>query len=132
MNHVEHLYLHIPFCTHICAYCDFVKSRYHEGLADQVIQRLIEDIEGCPSHHLKTCYIGGGTPSALSLQQLERLLESIQNKWRNIEEFSVEINPEDMTYEKWHVLKTWCQSIKHGCSSSSTTFTHHHYSPSRF
>lgn len=105
MNHVKHLYLHIPFCTHICAYCDFVKSRYHEGLADQVINRLIEDIEACPSHHLKTCYIGGGTPSALSLLQLERLLKSIHSKWGNIEEFSVEINPEDMTFEKMVCLK---------------------------
>lgn len=107
MNHVEHLYLHIPFCTHICAYCDFVKSRYHEGLADQVIHRLVEDIETCPSLFLKTCYIGGGTPSALSLHQLELLLKAIQIKWGNIEEFSVEINPEDMTLEKMECLKRY-------------------------
>jgi len=107
MNHVEHLYLHIPFCTHICAYCDFVKSRYHEGLADQVIHRLVEDIETCPSLFLKTCYIGGGTPSALSLHQLELLLKAIQIKWGNIEEFSVEINPEDMTLEKMECLKKY-------------------------
>jgi oxygen-independent coproporphyrinogen III oxidase len=107
MKHVKHLYIHIPFCTHICAYCDFVKSRYHEGLADHVIDRLIEDINECESETLKTCYIGGGTPSALSLNQLERLCQTIHHKWPNIEEYTVEINPEDMDLLKMQCLKNY-------------------------
>jgi oxygen-independent coproporphyrinogen III oxidase len=107
MKHVKHLYIHIPFCTHICAYCDFVKSRYHEGLADHVIDRLIEDIHACESENLETCYIGGGTPSALSLNQLERLCQVIHQKWPNINEYTVEINPEDMSIEKMHCLKAY-------------------------
>lgn len=105
MKHVKHLYIHIPFCTHICAYCDFVKSRYHEGLADKVVERLIEDIEACESDTLKTCYIGGGTPSALSQTQLEKLCEAIKRKWSHIDEFSVEINPEDFSSAKLTTLQ---------------------------
>ncbi len=107
MKHVRHLYIHIPFCTHICAYCDFVKSRYHEGLADHVIDRLIEDIHACESEHLETCYIGGGTPSALSLAQLEKLCQTIHQKWSEVKEYTVEINPEDMSIEKMQCLKTY-------------------------
>lgn len=105
MKHVKHLYIHIPFCTHICAYCDFVKSRYHEGLADKVIDRLIDDILECENETLTTCYLGGGTPSALSSAQLERLCQTIHLKWPSIQEYSVEVNPEDMTLEKMRILQ---------------------------
>lgn len=105
MKHVKHLYIHIPFCTHVCAYCDFVKARYHEGLADKVVDRLLEDIKACESETLKTCYIGGGTPSALSDAQLQRLCDAILVQWPHIDEFSVEINPEDITQAKLAILK---------------------------
>jgi oxygen-independent coproporphyrinogen III oxidase len=104
MNHVEHIYIHIPFCTHICAYCDFVKSRYQPQLADKVIERLIDDIAHIDSKSIKTLYIGGGTPSALSFDQLELLCQSIAQRWPLIQEWSVEINPEDMTFDKMALL----------------------------
>lgn len=104
MNHVEHIYIHIPFCTHICAYCDFVKSHYQPQLADKVVERLIENINHVDSTRIKTLYIGGGTPSALSLNQLEHLCQTIAQKWPSIQEWSAEINPEDMTFEKMSYL----------------------------
>ncbi|MBS3990512.1 MAG: radical SAM family heme chaperone HemW [Erysipelothrix sp.] len=113
MNHVEHIYIHIPFCTHICAYCDFVKSRYHHQLADKVIERLIDDIAHIDSKSIKTLYIGGGTPSALSFDQLDLLCQTISKRWPSILEWSVEINPEDMTFEKMSLL------AKHGVNRLS-------------
>jgi oxygen-independent coproporphyrinogen III oxidase len=113
MNHVEHIYIHIPFCTHICAYCDFVKSRYQPQLADKVIDRLIDDIAHIDSKNIKTLYIGGGTPSALSFDQLGLLCQTISKRWPNIPEWSVEINPEDMTFDKMALL------AKHGVNRLS-------------
>ena len=104
MNHVDHIYIHIPFCTHICAYCDFVKSFYQPQLAEKVVNRLIEDIRLLDSKSIKTLYIGGGTPSALSTDQLSELCQAVAHQWPDIQEWTVEINPDDMTFEKMVIL----------------------------
>ena len=72
------LYIHIPFCESKCKYCDFFSKKYSRSLADDYVNVLAHQIEQRAKEcRFKTVYIGGGTPSMLSLQQLEKLLKSI-------------------------------------------------------
>ena len=71
----EHLYLHVPFCKSICYYCDFCHVAYNEKTADRWLNALEEEFSlRTFSKNLKTIYIGGGTPSSLDEERLERVL----------------------------------------------------------
>ncbi len=98
---IESLYIHIPFCDHICAYCDFPKvfSKYFDK--SLYIQRVKEEIDSfhVPKGSLKTIYLGGGTPTSLSLEELRDLLSYLSG-FSPIEEFTIEANPESLTQEK--------------------------------
>lgn len=99
------LYVHVPFCDHICVYCDFCKVFYKEEWADQYLDALSYEIEDkqLPLSY-DTIYIGGGTPSAFNEKQLQRLLDILNPYAQNIQEYSIEINPESMTLEKLELL----------------------------
>ncbi len=109
---IQSAYIHIPFCHHICHYCDFNKVFFKQQPVDEYIEVLIKEM-----HHvkqaereepLKTVFIGGGTPTALSAKQLDRLLEGITTELlptNQLIEFAVEANPGELTLEKLHVLK---------------------------
>lgn len=97
---VRSLYIHIPFCQHICAYCDFVRVGYHHDLAERFIERFKEDLSSMQGETFDTVYIGGGTPSALSLDQLKTVLAAIQPYLCSHTEFTMEANPENLTEEK--------------------------------
>ena len=73
---ISSLYIHIPFCDNICNYCDFSKVLVKCFDQTKYIQSLIQEIKSykIEDHTLKTIYIGGGTPSVLSLENLEKLL----------------------------------------------------------
>ncbi|MCX5775079.1 MAG: oxygen-independent coproporphyrinogen III oxidase, partial [Firmicutes bacterium] len=71
------LYVHVPFCQHLCHYCDFTKLLYDEKKADLYIDRLITEIQGYGITNVASLYLGGGTPTALSLSQLEKLLKTL-------------------------------------------------------
>ena len=74
----ESLYVHIPFCAHICGYCDFAKVIYQEEWAFSYVDRLIEQIDGIGINKpLKTVYVGGGTPSSLPSDFLEKVLSKL-------------------------------------------------------
>jgi oxygen-independent coproporphyrinogen-3 oxidase len=95
------LYIHIPFCQSICHYCDFVKRiPKNTIMIETYIDRLIEEIMSYQSHFssISTLYIGGGTPSMLSLNQLEKLFISL--KPISPIEYTIEVNPESYTHEK--------------------------------
>ena len=104
---MKNLYIHIPFCNKICSYCDFCKILYFNELVDKYLASLQKEIqEKYNGEELETIYIGGGTPSSLSVLQLEKLF-SITNKL-NINdsyEFTIEFNIEDITQEKLLVIK---------------------------
>ena len=69
-------YIHIPFCEKICSYCDFCKMFYNENIVDNYLEQLEKEIRTLyKGEELKTIYIGGGTPSCLSVKQLEKLCE---------------------------------------------------------
>ena len=104
------LYIHIPFCLQKCNYCDFFSVRAGRfknilsGHLSPFILRLAEDIkiqaDKYSINEWDTVYIGGGTPSLLSPQDIYFLSSQILTAQRNPpREFTVEINPEDLTKE---------------------------------
>jgi putative oxygen-independent coproporphyrinogen III oxidase len=104
-------YLHIPFCEHICHYCDFNKVFLKGQPVDDYLlaleQEMILTLKKYPTEKLDTVFVGGGTPTSLNEQQLYRLGESINNHLplgKNIE-FTFEANPGDLTKEKLQILK---------------------------
>ena len=99
---MKSVYIHIPFCSNICSYCDFSKMFYNENYVDKYLEALEKEIkENYKNEEIKTIYIGGGTPSSLNLNQLKKLLD-ITNifKTNNLEEFTIECNPENLDEEK--------------------------------
>lgn len=101
-------YVHIPFCTQICYYCDFSKVFIKNQPVDEYLAALMEEVRFYDLPPLKTLYIGGGTPSALSAEQLDYLLSNLENllDLSQVEEFTIEANPGDLTGEKIAVLRT--------------------------
>ena len=73
---MKSLYIHIPFCSSICSYCDFCKLIYNEDLVLEYLNALDNEIkEHYQNEAVETIYIGGGTPSALSENALEKLFQ---------------------------------------------------------
>ena len=101
------IYIHIPFCKSICSYCDFCKFFYDEKRVDEYLISLEKEIKKNYKNDLvKTIYIGGGTPTSLSLNQLDKLL-SITNVFNNdLEEFTIETNI-DLSIDKIKLLKKY-------------------------
>lgn len=101
------VYIHIPFCNNICSYCDFCKMYYNESLVDKYLEVLENEIKSrYKKEEIETIYIGGGTPSCLTLKQLNKLFSicSIFKK-EQIKEFTFECNIESITEEKIKFLK---------------------------
>ena len=100
-------YVHIPFCTQICYYCDFSKVFIKNQPVDSYLEHLIEEYHSYDIKKLRTLYIGGGTPTALSAPQLAFLLEKLTEKLdlSYLEELTIEANPGDLDQEKIAVLK---------------------------
>ncbi len=117
-NESYSLYVNIPFCPTICLYCTFASSpldRWSDKI-DRYLDALIEEMEHGhrdlmqSGYHKSptTVYIGGGTPTTLTPQQLDRLLTAIENIWdlTGIHEYTVEAGrPDSFTKEKLAVLK---------------------------
>ena len=100
-------YVHIPFCTQICYYCDFSKVFIKNQPVESYLEHLIEEYDSYDIKKLRTLYIGGGTPTALSAPQLAFLLEKLTDKLdlSYLEELTIEANPGDLDEEKIAVLK---------------------------
>ena len=100
-------YVHIPFCTQICYYCDFSKVFIKNQPVDSYLEHLIEEYNSYDIKKLRTLYIGGGTPTALSACQLAFLLEKLTDKLdlSYLEELTIEANPGDLDQGKIAVLK---------------------------
>jgi oxygen-independent coproporphyrinogen-3 oxidase len=101
------IYIHIPFCKKICNYCDFCKIYYDENTAEKYLESLKKEIESYSINGTyKTIYIGGGTPSSLSITLLEKLFSYLKNiKLVDDYEFTFECNIDDITEEKLRLLK---------------------------
>src|SRR5262245_1597345 len=103
--HPSAAYVHIPFCAHQCGYCDFavVAGRDHD--AELYLDALAAELAG-DKRPVETVFIGGGTPTQLTWQQLDRLLALIAkaHPWQRVGEVSIEATPESITPEKVAVL----------------------------
>ena len=95
------LYIHIPFCNNICPYCDFYKMVASNNLKNKYIDALLAEmkLKKLDNYKFDTLYIGGGTPTSLTLDQLERLFLYIKNNLNLdcLKEFTIEVNPGDLT-----------------------------------
>lgn len=100
-------YVHIPFCTQICYYCDFSKVFIKNQPVDSYLEHLLQEFHSYDIQKLRTLYIGGGTPTALSAPQLEVLLDGLTKNLdlSVIEELTIEANPGDLDEDKIAVLK---------------------------
>jgi oxygen-independent coproporphyrinogen-3 oxidase len=96
------IYIHIPFCQCRCSYCDFYsttqlasKDSYVKALCTELINRKNE----LPPSPIQTIYLGGGTPSVLSIKQLEQIFSTIAANYNltQLEECTIECNPDDIT-----------------------------------
>ena len=100
-------YVHIPFCTQICYYCDFSKVFIKNQPVDSYLEHLLQEFHSYDIQKLRTLYIGGGTPTALSAPQLEVLLDGLTKNLdlSVLEELTIEANPGDLDEYKIAVLK---------------------------
>ncbi|MCP8967181.1 radical SAM family heme chaperone HemW [Ectobacillus ponti] len=109
---VKSAYIHIPFCQHICHYCDFNKvfidRQPVEQYLDYVEKEIVNTVAQQPFAELDTIFVGGGTPTALNMPQTERLLEIIQTRLQPLgtnAEVTFEANPGDLPKEKLRLLQ---------------------------
>lgn len=98
---MESAYIHIPFCRSICSYCDFCKMLYNGSFVTQYLNALLKEIKDrYDGEEIKTLYIGGGTPSSLSIKDLKYLFEIVrQFNLTKLEEFTFECNLNDLNEE---------------------------------
>lgn len=95
------IYIHIPYCHHKCTYCDFHFS-VNTSTLNSVLTAIIKEIEERKNYlqtkHLQSIYIGGGTPSLLSIHQLEKIMNQLARYfyWDALTEITIECNPEDI------------------------------------
>ncbi len=102
------VYIHIPFCQDICSYCDFCKVYYDSSLVDKYLDTLSKEIDSYyKGEIIKTIYIGGGTPSSLSLSQIEKLLNITKKFNTDLLEFTFECNIESIDEDKIKLLKEY-------------------------
>lgn len=104
---VKSAYIHIPFCNNICSYCDFCKLLYNKNFVKKYLDALEKEItNNYKNEILDTIYVGGGTPSSLSVSELNKLFSIIKIfKLSKEYEFTFEVNIEDITEEKLEILK---------------------------
>jgi oxygen-independent coproporphyrinogen-3 oxidase len=104
------LYIHIPFCSSRCSYCDFATGLYQSELADRYVRAVVEEIRSSQKieSHVDTIYFGGGTPSLLAPSQLDRILFSLHEHFEMDEspEITIEINPGSVNSEKLHEFRS--------------------------
>ena len=106
---IKSAYIHIPFCTDICTYCDFCKVYYDKKYISIYLDSLKTEIESrYKKEILDTIYIGGGTPTSLDINELKKLLYilSIFKKNKTIE-YTIESNIESLTTDKIKLLKSY-------------------------
>jgi oxygen-independent coproporphyrinogen-3 oxidase len=104
------IYIHIPFCKQACNYCNFYFST-SLGNKDRYIDALLHEIELSKDYlqgePIETLYFGGGTPSHLPVNDLLMIVKKLDSVFgfNNLEEFTLEANPDDLTSEKLKELK---------------------------
>ena len=116
-RHVRHIYVHIPFCARICPYCAFYKDLLDRSQTSRFCEALLRELELNESRRRtadrrsllrpSTIYFGGGTPTALSIGQLELLLRGFHERLElsQLVEWTIEANPGSVSARKAALLK---------------------------
>ena len=101
------LYIHIPFCLAKCAYCDFNSYARLDGLFEEYVTALVQEIDFADHTSLRSVYIGGGTPTVLPLSLLARIFHAIENRFAThlTTEITVEANPGTVSLAKLEGLR---------------------------
>ncbi len=105
------LYIHIPFCTNKCHYCDFtsyvLKGQPVDAYLDALEQEMIRTVEELPPQRIDTVFVGGGTPTVLTPPQMERFLNAVQKHFplASDVEFSMEANPGTTDVDKLAAMR---------------------------
>jgi oxygen-independent coproporphyrinogen-3 oxidase len=104
------LYVHIPFCSSRCSYCDFATGLYQSELAERYVSALIEEIRTSrySGANVDTIYFGGGTPSLLAPAQLDHILATLHEQFTidPSSEITLEINPGSVTRQKLEAFRS--------------------------
>lgn len=122
------IYIHIPFCKHRCAYCDFNTYAGHEGLIPAYVEALVREIEYVGERQpepltVHTVFFGGGTPSLLSPPQFDSILRTLRSAftWTANAEVSIEANPGTTSFAALTALRgIGINRISFGVQSSNT------------
>tara|TARA_B100001123_G_C15333510_1_gene1032021 strand:- start:1863 stop:2993 length:1131 start_codon:yes stop_codon:yes gene_type:complete len=100
------IYIHIPFCSVKCIYCDFYSIADRENSIPRFINAIVKEIETCSmdvsNWKLETIFIGGGTPSLLIGSYIESIIKALERKYdlTMIKEFTIETNPGEAPLER--------------------------------
>ena len=100
------IYIHIPFCVKKCIYCDFYSVANQDERIDAFIDAVVMEINkyttDVSNWKFDTIFIGGGTPSLLSANQLEKIISTLNKKYNlsNVIEFTMEVNPGEAPIDK--------------------------------
>lgn len=96
------IYIHIPYCKKACTYCDFYFSTVHTSIP-ATVETLLKEISlrknELAGHAIQSIYLGGGTPSLLQPEQLEKIFNAIKQDYdlSSLREVTIETNPDDIT-----------------------------------
>ena len=102
------IYIHIPFCERKCSYCAFVSFCLDKSEREKYINSLLEEIENFSTpKKVKTVYIGGGTPSLLTKDEIFAIFSKLREKFDIVEnvEITIEVNPNSVDEEKLRAYK---------------------------
>ena len=108
------IYIHIPFCVKKCAYCDFLSNTQDEKTIELYVSSLLEEIRAHASkqkfvsdYEVTTIFLGGGTPSVLEANQIQRIFEIFNTCFKISQdaEITIEANPGTVTAEKLQAYK---------------------------
>ena len=107
---IRNLYFHIPFCAKLCPYCSFYVDTHFKNKSQRFLDALLHEVEMQTARFKLrplTVYFGGGTPSSLSLSQLEYLLTGLRERidLADLTEWTFEINPATVSKEKADLLR---------------------------
>lgn len=108
------IYIHIPFCKKKCFYCDFVSYENKDNLIqeyiDAVCLEILQNAEILSEYNISTVYFGGGTPSLIKAEYIEKILNTLKlfvTNEKEIKEITIEVNPNSASLdklEKYHNL----------------------------
>jgi oxygen-independent coproporphyrinogen III oxidase len=113
IGELHHLYVHIPFCPKVCPYCSFYKEASDRNKTQAFLDALLLDLDRglreIPRRRIQTIFFGGGTPSALSVKQLEFLFAGLHRQLdlTGATEWTLEMNPATVSLEKAKMLQEY-------------------------